>query len=345
MGMSDLNQLLRARFQDHEAPVNDSVWQFVQSRIHATPADTGADAVSDLFRDRFRDHESAVDPAAWARIQKDLGAKGTSHGSWSGWAAAVGGVLLVAGGLWWGLAGQQEAPVVTTGPAQTTEQTPANGSEVVVDNTASAKPTANVVVPADQPSQQGPVSRPQTTAETPAESQTTAGAEVDRRVQLLEPMRTTVDPRPAPTPTLVQPRSEGIALVEQVMDQMARDAEQEAMRARTHQQSAPEEDPASGHESPEYASTTLPKIYLPSTFTPNGDGVNDTYVVTGDGFERIRLRVHAISTNQQVFATNTGEAWDGANSPDGYYVVAVEAITPDGRIVTESKVVWLVRDR
>jgi hypothetical protein len=57
----------------------------------------------------------------------------------------------------------------------------------------------------------------------------------------------------------------------------------------------------------------------------------------------VLVKVFAMKNNQLVFSTHSGEAWTGANCEDGMYLVAVEALTPDGRSVTEGKVVWLNR--
>lgn len=84
---------------------------------------------------------------------------------------------------------------------------------------------------------------------------------------------------------------------------------------------------------------------MPNTFTPNGDGVNDTYTVDGDGYASIMLRVYSMKTNSLVFTTNSGQPWTGEGCEDGMYMVAMEAHTPDGRSTTEGKVVWLTRNR
>ena len=63
------------------------------------------------------------------------------------------------------------------------------------------------------------------------------------------------------------------------------------------------------------------------------------------------IRVYSVNTNQLVFSSSvTGgngqgeiDLWDGANVEDGYFVVAVEAMTMDGRALSEGKVVWLNR--
>ena len=90
----------------------------------------------------------------------------------------------------------------------------------------------------------------------------------------------------------------------------------------------------------------LPKLCLPNTFTPNGDGTNDTYEVGCPGnFRQITTRITSLKTGQVVYRTDVNEPWTAEGQEDGYYIVAVEAITLDGRTVSEGKVVWLNRDR
>ncbi len=86
-----------------------------------------------------------------------------------------------------------------------------------------------------------------------------------------------------------------------------------------------------------------PSLFLQNTFTPNGDGVNDTYTVSTEGFERMIIKVFSVKNNQLVFSTNTNEPWTGDNCEDGYYLLAVEAMTYEGRLVTKGQVVWLNR--
>jgi len=133
--------------------------------------------------------------------------------------------------------------------------------------------------------------------------------------------------------------------VEQIIQELAAQARQEAAKPETVPTPVdvvslpvePEEVVEEG------AAVEVPKLFIPNVFTPNGDGVNDSYQVVGEGFERILVKVFAMKTNQLVFSTNAGEAWTGVNCEDGMYLVAVEALTADGRAITEGKVVWLNR--
>ena len=83
---------------------------------------------------------------------------------------------------------------------------------------------------------------------------------------------------------------------------------------------------------------------IPNVFTPNGDGINEAYQVDCVCCTTIKVRVFSVKSNQLVFSSNANEAWTGANCEDGMYMVAVEATTADGRLVSEGKVVWLTRN-
>lgn len=87
------------------------------------------------------------------------------------------------------------------------------------------------------------------------------------------------------------------------------------------------------------------ELFMPNTFTPNGDGVNDTYELSMEGYERMSVRVLSLKTDKLVFSTMTGEPWTGAGCEDGMYVVVVEAVAEDGRSLSKAKVVWLTRER
>lgn len=65
------------------------------------------------------------------------------------------------------------------------------------------------------------------------------------------------------------------------------------------------------------------RIYLPTAFTPNGDGLNDTFGAVGEGIEAFHLVVYD-RWGQVIFSTkNPGHRWDGSYNgkkvPQGEY--------------------------
>lgn len=324
---NSLNDLLRERFQGHEAPVDPGTWAVIEAKLlTAAPA---SDPVNDLFRERFQGHESAVDPSAWSGISSRLGHPVAGAG-WSGlygWmAAGVAGVVAI-GALVMTLGGKPVETAVAA-PVETdelpevvaaaevgldSEQVDAKGQEPTVPKVRQAAPKA---VPSPQDEQVTTV--PKVTE--PLEQAPEEAVVVDRIIEDLT-VRTmldvlTSDERPEPmTPTS-----------DQSLDGNERgDRYEEVMEAPIVEESI--------------------KLFMPNTFTPNGDGINDTYrILPRTGFERVVVRVYSMKNNQLVFSSaSIDEEWQGLNCDDGMYLVAVEAQLPDGRVLADGKVVWLNR--
>jgi len=319
-----MTHLFRDRFQGHEAPVDPATWQVIEARLIA--AGPAADPVNDLFRERFQGHESPVGPEVWNGISSQLGHP--VAGSGFGWmAAGVAGVVAV-GALVFALQSSpnsksetaQATPVVVE-PAPTVEET-------AVQNTTStiSIPEADVVARAEAPK------RTSVDAANPAPP-----AEIEAAVSV---------PGPEAVDAGAQPTQANPEKVEQIIQTITEQVKQEvAEETRRMPQAEPgsgvyvTEDPAGAPAREEDA----PKLLLPNTFTPNNDGINDRYEVSMVGFSSLIMRVYSIKTNQLVFATNSSEPWTGANCEDGMYLVAVEAMTTEGRMVAEGKVVYLNR--
>jgi gliding motility-associated-like protein len=75
-------------------------------------------------------------------------------------------------------------------------------------------------------------------------------------------------------------------------------------------------------------------IYVPNAFTPNGDGMNDTWGVVGEAIEDFQLQVFN-RWGQLVYETSNPNAhWDGTHLGDkvpmGTYVYKVTAMTSKG---------------
>lgn len=91
-----------------------------------------------------------------------------------------------------------------------------------------------------------------------------------------------------------------------------------------------------------------PDLYVPTGFTPNGDGRNDRFVPFPVGIKSLTyFRVYN-RWGQMVYSTNRlHEGWDGVFSglaqPSGSYVWMAEAITEQGKTITKKGAVTLIR--
>ncbi len=79
-----------------------------------------------------------------------------------------------------------------------------------------------------------------------------------------------------------------------------------------------------------YAEVIPPlNIYIPNAFTPNGDGMNDTFGVKGEGIRNFRLYIYNRWGEKIFETTNPKQQWDGYYNgqpvEQGTYVVQVFA--------------------
>ena len=93
--------------------------------------------------------------------------------------------------------------------------------------------------------------------------------------------------------------------------------------------------------------TPLDDIYIPSGFTPNGDGKNEVVRVIGQGIKELDFKVFN-RWGQLVFATTEkGRGWDGRLSgkpqPAGTYVYAVRIKMNSGQIKEKKGTLILIR--
>lgn len=76
-------------------------------------------------------------------------------------------------------------------------------------------------------------------------------------------------------------------------------------------------------------------IYIPNTFTPNGDGLNDTFGVAGEAIQDFDMKIFNRWGQLIYETTNANERWDGTflgqKVPSGTYVYKVSASSPSGK--------------
>ena len=80
------------------------------------------------------------------------------------------------------------------------------------------------------------------------------------------------------------------------------------------------------------------QIWLPTSFTPNSDGLNDIYLAYGIAVENFKMQVFN-RWGQVVFTSNSiYDGWDGkfdgSFSSIGVYTSKVEATLYDGTVLT-----------
>jgi len=80
-------------------------------------------------------------------------------------------------------------------------------------------------------------------------------------------------------------------------------------------------------------------IYIPNSFTPNGDGINDTFGITGEAIKDFTMEVYN-RWGQVIFQSKSyNDRWDGTfdgvKAPQGTYVYRVTAMGITGKRTTK----------
>ena len=88
-------------------------------------------------------------------------------------------------------------------------------------------------------------------------------------------------------------------------------------------------------------------IFVPNTFTPNGDGKNDVLKVYGNYIQKLNMQIYN-QWGEKVFETNdVNGGWDGTAKgklqPVGVYVYTVSVVMPDGRTINKRGTINLIR--
>ncbi|MEM7370867.1 MAG: gliding motility-associated C-terminal domain-containing protein [Bacteroidota bacterium] len=99
--------------------------------------------------------------------------------------------------------------------------------------------------------------------------------------------------------------------------------------------------------SPEICIDFDPLVYVPTAFSPNGDGRNDRFTIKGAFLPQISLQIYS-RWGRKVYETNSLEqAWDGSISggtaPEGVYVYHLRFESPDGKMLTRTGSIVLIR--
>lgn len=94
---------------------------------------------------------------------------------------------------------------------------------------------------------------------------------------------------------------------------------------------------------------TLPPLsfFIPNAFTPNGDGLNDTFGATGEGISEYRMLIFNRWGNLVFESDNISKQWDGTYKGEkaelGVYVYKITAKGPKSYTVKKEGSVTLVQ--
>jgi len=91
-----------------------------------------------------------------------------------------------------------------------------------------------------------------------------------------------------------------------------------------------------------------PDIYIPTAFTPNGDGLNDRFMVQPVGVRQLKyFRIYNRAGRLIYSTSQLGAGWDGRfqgqDQPAGVYVWQCQGITDEGKLINRQGTVTLIR--
>lgn len=100
-----------------------------------------------------------------------------------------------------------------------------------------------------------------------------------------------------------------------------------------------------------YTQTFYPEanIYIPNTFTPNGDNINDVFRVLGHDIRSFKIFIFNRWGETVYQSESMDDVWDGSHQgaehyvPDGQYVYRVEAIGIRGNAIEKTGFVMVIR--
>jgi gliding motility-associated-like protein len=93
--------------------------------------------------------------------------------------------------------------------------------------------------------------------------------------------------------------------------------------------------------------TPLDDIYIPSGFTPNGDGKNDAVMVTGSGIATLDFKIFNRWGQLVFYTTDRTKGWDGrlagTKQPADTYVYVVWLKKTNGQVVEKKGTIVLIK--
>lgn len=89
------------------------------------------------------------------------------------------------------------------------------------------------------------------------------------------------------------------------------------------------------------------QVFLPNSFTPNQDGLNDVFLAKGLFIEEFSMEIYSRWGELLFFSNELDQGWDGIYQgtlvPDGAYVYQITATDSQGRTVTKNGAVHVLK--
>lgn len=88
-------------------------------------------------------------------------------------------------------------------------------------------------------------------------------------------------------------------------------------------------------------------IFIPNAFSPNGDGINDTFQLKGVGVKEVSFRVYSRTGQSLYYSTDPNFLWDGLVNgepiEDGSYYYLLSVTTVFGETLEFNDVVFIIK--
>jgi gliding motility-associated-like protein len=84
-------------------------------------------------------------------------------------------------------------------------------------------------------------------------------------------------------------------------------------------------------------------LYIPSAFTPNGDGKNDSFGAEGIGITRFKISIYNRWGELVFESEEVDKRWDAKGVPEGVYVYVVSAVSLDNKPFKRSGTITVFR--
>jgi gliding motility-associated-like protein len=91
-----------------------------------------------------------------------------------------------------------------------------------------------------------------------------------------------------------------------------------------------------------HISSDCSHLYIPTAFSPNGDGNNDVFFLLGSAKE-LQMTIFDRWGREICHFSSLNDKWDGKNAPEGVYNYVLEAICEDGNRIKRGGKVVLIR--